>query len=126
MTVYVDDFSAPARVGGRHGRWSHMIADTEDELHAFAARLGLQRSWFQDPRVRSHKRLSPARPGSFAAETWHYDITRSKRDLALQLGAADVGWRDLPDLIKHRMAHGTCRSEQPRLSSTETQGGNER
>uniref|UniRef100_UPI003F499B35 DUF4031 domain-containing protein n=1 Tax=Amycolatopsis sp. CA-293810 TaxID=3239926 RepID=UPI003F499B35 len=107
MTVYVDDFTVPAT--GRAGRWSHLIADTEDELHAFATQLGMPRRWFQDPRVRSIKRPIPAPTGSFAAETWHYDVTRSKRDLALQLGAVDVAWRDLPELIKHRMAHGTCR-----------------
>ncbi|MGW5703892.1 DUF4031 domain-containing protein [Amycolatopsis japonica] len=114
MTVYVDDFTVPATVGGRSGHWSHLIADTEDELHAFAAQLGLPRRWFQDPRIRSGRRPFPARPGSFAAETWHYDVIRSKRDLALQLGAVDVAWRDLPDLIKHRMAHGTCRHAPPR------------
>ena len=72
MTVYVDD----AFVEGDWGKWNgggHLQADTPDELHAFAARLGLKRTWFQ-PR--------PTRP-----ERAHYDVTGSKRDEAIYLGA---------------------------------------
>ena len=49
------------------------MADTDEELHAFASRLQLKREWAQ---------LRPSRP-------WmnHYDVTRSKRELALKLGA---------------------------------------
>jgi hypothetical protein len=72
MSVYVDD----AFCHGNWGRWTgggHIQADTEEELHAFAARLGLKRAWFQS---------RPGRP-------WmdHYDLTRSKREQALALGA---------------------------------------
>jgi hypothetical protein len=73
MTVYVDDARIPARVGRWDSSWSHLFADTQDELHAFAARLGLRRSWFQDPTV-TGKPLA-AKPGSRAAENWHYDVT---------------------------------------------------
>ena len=48
MTVYVDDASIAATVGRLAARWSHLIADDQDELHAFALRLGLRREWFQD------------------------------------------------------------------------------
>ena len=78
MSVYVDD----AFVGGDWGKWiggGHLQADTADELHEFAARLGLKRSWFQS---------KPGRP-----EYDHYDLTRSKRDLALRIGAIDEGSR---------------------------------
>lgn len=44
MTVYVDDMRVPARVGRINARWSHLMADTDEELHEFAARLGLRRS----------------------------------------------------------------------------------
>ena len=74
MTVYVDD----CFVHGDWGRWTgggHLQADTPEELHAFAAKLGLKRSWFQ---------TRPKRP-----ELDHYDLTRSKRDMALALGAVD-------------------------------------
>jgi len=78
MTVYVDDARIPARVGRITGRWSHLTADTKPELHAFAARLGLRRAWFQDK--------------PYGA--WHYDITESKRRRAVALGAVEVPWRD--------------------------------
>lgn len=65
----------------RYKSWSHMVSDVgEDELHAFAARLGLKRSWFQ------------CRPQASAA---HYDITPPKRALAIELGAIVVTSREL-------------------------------
>lgn len=51
MTVYLDDWRQPARVGRISGVWSHLTAgpwDDVDELHALAAAVGLRRSWFQD------------------------------------------------------------------------------
>jgi len=48
---------------------SHMISDNEAELHAFAQKLGLKRSWFHRD---------------------HYDISQSKKQEALALGAQDV------------------------------------
>ena len=50
-----------------------MQADTLDELHAFAARIGMRREWFQ------------SKPGR--AENDHYDLTRSGRELAITFGA---------------------------------------
>src|ERR1700712_1213335 len=77
VTVYVDD----GFVDGDWGFWTgggHMQADTLDELHAMADKLGLRRSWFQS---------KPDRP-------WHdhYDLTRSKRDEAVLLGAIQLTW----------------------------------
>ena len=72
MTVYVDD----AFTHGDWGRWTgggHLQAYTPDELHEFAGRLGLRRSWFQS---------RPGRP-----ELDHYDVTGAKRQQALRLGA---------------------------------------
>jgi hypothetical protein len=76
MTVYVDDMRLPARVGRVHGRWSHLMADTDAELHAFAAQIGLQRRWAQYP------------------GTWksHYDVTDAKRSLAIANGAVPIGY----------------------------------
>lgn len=76
MTVYVDDMRMPARVGRIEGRWSHLMADTDDELHVFAARIGLRRSWAQYP------------------GTWksHYDVTDSKRAQAVRAGAVEIGY----------------------------------
>jgi hypothetical protein len=72
VTVYVDHAFAL----GDWGRWTgggHLQADTTDELHAFAEKMGLRRQWFQS---------QPGRP-----EKDHYDLTREGRELALSLGA---------------------------------------
>lgn len=113
MTVYVDDIGIPARVGGLSGRWSHLIADSQEELHAFAARLGLRRAWFQEPTVNGKFK---AVPGSRAAENWHYDVTASKRTLALKLGAVAVSWRDLHDVIDARIRRQAVVAEFAELS----------
>ena len=57
---------------------AHLTSDAEsleslEELHAFAARLGLKREWFQD---------------HFIAP--HYDLSPAKHALALHLGAKYV------------------------------------
>jgi hypothetical protein len=70
--VYVDD----AFLSGDWGFWTgggHLQADTPEALHAFAARLGLKREWFQS---------RPGRP-----DRDHYDLTRIKRSEAIALGA---------------------------------------
>ena len=70
MTVYVDDMRAP------FGRMimCHMVADTDDELHAMANKIGVARKWFQRD---------------------HYDIALSKRTLAIAEGAKPITWREL-------------------------------
>jgi hypothetical protein len=78
MSVYVDDMrtSATVRNGPRALRatWSHLLADSHNELVQFAAALDLRRAWIQHP-------------GS-ALE--HYDITDSKRREALRRGAIAI------------------------------------
>jgi hypothetical protein len=76
MTVYVDDMRMPARVGRFNARWSHLLADTDEELHAFADQLGLRRSWHQ-------------KPGTAIS---HYDVTDTKRELAIRLGAVPINY----------------------------------
>lgn len=60
MTVYVDNFRRSARVGRNSERWSHLTADTVQELHEFAAKLGLHRDWFQTCK----QKCAPTAPGS--------------------------------------------------------------
>lgn len=61
--IYVDYACIPWR-----GRlWCHMMTDgAEEELHNFAARIGLKREWFQGD---------------------HYDVTVQRRTVALEQGA---------------------------------------
>lgn len=81
MTVYVDDMQVQADVpNGRsvvRGRWSHLTADTDEELHAFARRLGMRPEWAQ----------YPGTPMS------HYDVVQRKRAEAIRLGAVEITWR---------------------------------
>jgi hypothetical protein len=107
MAVYVDDASIPATVPNgraRHtSRWSHLFADTQDELHAFAERLGLRRSYFQPGKPRGDGSPSPF---------WHYDVTAGKRQQALRLGAQPVAWRDASRIMREREA----RAERARVA----------
>ena len=69
MTIYVDDYE------GTFGRMimCHMMSDESLEgLLEFAQKLGLKRSWFQN--------------GSAP----HYDLSKTKRKLALELGATEL------------------------------------
>jgi hypothetical protein len=93
VTVYAENSSIPARVGPHASLWSHLSADNQDELHEFAARLGLRRSWYQPGRPRSDGRPSPF---------GHYDLTAGKRQQAIQLGARPVTWQDAPNIIRQR------------------------
>lgn len=87
MSVYVDDMRAPF---GRMGM-CHMIADTDDELHAMAARIGVARRWWQSPEKTS---------GS------HYDIALSKRAIAVKFGAVEITLRQCAAMNTRRRATG--------------------
>ena len=47
MTIYVDDMRRSARLQGRPAKWSHMLADTHEELMDMAAEMGLRPEWLQ-------------------------------------------------------------------------------
>jgi uncharacterized protein DUF4031 len=99
VTVYVDDIRIPAQVGRFNAKWSHLIADSREELFEFADRLGLRRSYFQDPVVNGKPK---ATPGTLHAEMWHFDVTESVRLRAIRMGAVAVPWHDLPGIIEAR------------------------
>lgn len=73
MAVYVDPL---CNYGWKYGPSCHLFADGVDELHAFADRLGMLRSWFQNE-------------GSMP----HYDLTANKRLMAVMLGAVELDRR---------------------------------
>lgn len=87
MAVYVDDMYKHSL--GRYGRMkmSHLIADTEEELHAMAARIGVARHWYQGD---------------------HYDIAMSKRSLAVEAGAIEVTMVQLSSMCRRLKVAGTC------------------
>jgi len=108
MTVYVDDLRLPARVARLNARWSHLTADTEQELHQFAARLGLRRAWFQTCKAKL------CRP---PCVHWHYDVTDTKRAEAIRLGAKPITWREAGRMMAARRK--TDHAEQPGLEPAE-------
>ena len=92
MAVYVDDARIPAQVGRISARWSHLFADSQDELHAFAQGIGLKRSWFQ-----------PGKPiGGKPSRLWHYDVTDSMRARAIAAGAQPIGIREFREIVDRR------------------------
>lgn len=99
MPVYVDNMRA------RYGTLilCHMTADSLDELHQMAARLGLSRAWFQNKRIP------------------HYDISLSKRARAVALGAIEETTRQTILRIRAASAAGAT-SASERSPSTQQHG----
>lgn len=95
MTVYVDRANIPATVGRLRSRWSHLTADTVEELHAFAAQLGLRREWFQTCKRK-------CAPVGMPCPHWHYDVTAPKRAEAVRLGAQEIDMHEMGALITAR------------------------
>lgn len=93
MTVYVDAIREWIDEEARKKRrlpsreWCHLSCPNLEELHQFAAQIGLKRQWFQD---------KPGHP--------HYDLTPGMRVMAVKRGALEVdmvelgvrcyGWKD--------------------------------
>jgi hypothetical protein len=69
-------------VGAINGhRWCHMAStESDDELHEFAARLGLPRRAFDRD---------------------HYDLTPARRARAVELGAVEVTAREMVCVIRY-------------------------
>ncbi len=78
MAVYVDESR------NRLGRMitCHMMADTLDELHAMAERIGMKREWFQP-------KSSP-----------HYDVSLARRAQAIEHGALVADKYKIVELIR--------------------------
>lgn len=72
MSCYVDKTA----IGYGRMVMCHLVADTPTELHAMADRIGVARRWFQDPKT-------------MKVSTPHYDISKGKRELAIDAGAIE-------------------------------------
>jgi Protein of unknown function (DUF4031) len=83
LAIYVD--AAIWRWSGL--KWCHLLADDPDELHRFAALLGIKRVSFQGP----PKSATP-----------HYDLTGYERSKAITLGAI-VCDREQIVLVRRRL-----------------------
>ena len=84
--ILVDD----ARWHWRGRLWCHLVSDeSHDELHAFAAELGIPRHVFQGD---------------------HYDLPEDHRARAVALGATEVGSREL---VRRLKAAGLRRRRRP-------------
>jgi hypothetical protein len=95
LAIYVDHLAAynpsryrgpgavqAARVGARNRHeWCHLIADTDEELHTFAAKIGMLRCWFQGD---------------------HYDLTPSRRAKAVAAGAVEVDRHEFVEVLRRR------------------------
>ena len=85
MTVYIDG----ARNGYGRMVMCHMLANTPNELHAMADAIGMRREWYQSPDKASFP---------------HYDLSLSRRKLALERGAKEVTRKELSAYIKETRA----------------------
>ena len=90
MAVYLDG----AR--NHYGRMvmCHMIADTPSELHQMAADIGMKQRWYQ--------------PLSFP----HYDVSLSRRKLAVEQGAIECDRRLFYQHLK-RIRQAIMREPEP-------------
>jgi hypothetical protein len=79
MSIYVD--KAVHRF--RHMLMCHMLADSPEELHAMAERIGVARRWYQRD-----------------ASTPHYDLSQEQRAEAIAAGAIEVDRRGLVAVIR--------------------------
>ena len=84
MSVYVDELQSCVR----SKRWPygfacHLVADSVEELHYFAGRMGLKPEWFQDQ-----------------SSLPHYDLTKNMRMLAVKFGAVEIGREKFGELIR--------------------------
>lgn len=72
--IYVDDAFIP---DGKGRTFCHLMADTDQELEAFARRLGIPKSWKHGD---------------------HYDIVASKRQWVIGNGASSITAREMVEV----------------------------
>ncbi|MFA5766448.1 MAG: DUF4031 domain-containing protein [Candidatus Paceibacterota bacterium] len=86
MAVYVDElFDTEKTPRWRYAKACHLTADTLEELHEFAERIGMKKQWFQN---------HPRHP--------HYDLTVGRRRTAVRLGAVEVKAREKAEAERTR------------------------
>jgi hypothetical protein len=96
MTCYVDAVRHYPGTGLRHNEFCHLLADSRDELHEMADRIGMPRRYFQDHPWR-----------------WHYDLPPQLRDKAVRHGAQELTLREVGTMLKARRQAGSGRESGP-------------
>lgn len=93
--VYVDDMELP------FGKMimCHMIADTHEELMAMADAIEVDRIWLQDAGTKRE----------------HFDISKTKKAIAIIYGAKEIGMRDLVKITDSK--HLECDHPFPELKN---------
>ena len=96
MTVYVDELRPYGRSATwRHNESCHMFCDGPfSELHDLAQAIGLKVAWFQTHAPRT--------------DLWHYDLTPSKRALAVRHGAVEITGRQYSAMIHEAIELQQC------------------
>jgi hypothetical protein len=87
--IYVDNARIKKTVHTIHGRWSHLFqyppSEPAFQFVQFAMRLGLKLKWLQSGTSRHYG---------------HFDVTESKRQQAIKMGAISISWREAAKLLR--------------------------
>ena len=82
--IYVDEMMVCLRnKNWPYSRSCHLVADSVEELHVFARRMGLKRSWFQSK-----------------SDLPHYDLTTGMRFMAIRLGAIEIDKKKFVEIMR--------------------------
>ena len=97
MTVYAYKMQHQGRFLTRtmSEPWYDLTADTENELHAFAAQLGIPRQGFEPGPLVGVQQVSVS---------WHYAVTAGERERAMALGAQAIAPADVTRIERQRAA----------------------
>lgn len=79
MSVYVDDMYKISLGNFGRMKMSHLVADSTEELLEMVNKIGVNPKWIQHPGTADE----------------HFDISISKRELAIKNGAIPVPMREL-------------------------------
>jgi hypothetical protein len=96
MPCYVDTVREYPDAGLRFTEFCHLLADTREELHEMADRLGIPRRFFQDHPWR-----------------WHHDLPAHLRARAVALGAREVTMHEVGALLRSRKAQARADPARP-------------
>lgn len=91
MAIYVDSARRRGVVNGKTGRWSHLLADTTEELLAAAASLGV-----------------PQDISASGTASEYIPVDEAARSAALKAGATRLNIHGVTALIRRKTLDGTA------------------